>query len=113
MAKNFRELQDRQSPESKARVAAMVLEAEKEMLVTELHRMMQQADPQIFADRPEIQEQIAGQDELPFSTLQRIIKDLGGELHFTVKLPNQTFQFPPVRAATQDAAKLTLICQTN
>ena len=104
MAKNFRELQDRRSPESRARVVEMVLEAENEMLLTELHRMMQQADPKIFADRPEIQEQIAAQDELTFSTLHRIIKKLGGEWQFTAKIQNQTFQFPPALTTTQDAA---------
>jgi len=104
MAKNFRELEAQLPPEVRARAKLRAELAMAEMFLTEIRKVMQAADPNIFANDPAIQSQIEAQDDLPLSSLYGIVKSLGGDLEIVARLPNETIRFSQPKQTAQDAA---------
>ncbi len=90
MARKFKELRDRMSPERQKRSEAMAREMMADMLLAEIRRQagLTQVD---LAERMGITQpslsQLESQDDMQISTLRRIIEALEGELELTAKLP--------------------------
>lgn len=104
MAKNFRELEAQLPAEVRERAKLRAELAMAEMFLTEIRKVMQAADPNIFANEPAIQSQLDAQDDLALSSLYRIVKRLGGDLEIIAHLPNETIRFSQPKQKTQDAA---------
>jgi len=90
MAKNFRELKDKMSPESRARASKKADEMLKEMLLSEL-RQLTGMTQQELADALQIKQptlsRMESQGDMQVSTLQRLVHALGGEVEIIVHLP--------------------------
>ncbi len=90
--RNFRELEAKMSPESKARVAARVREANAEMLLAELRKQadMSQADlaEALGIQQPNVSK-LEYEDDMQISTLRKIVKALGGSLRISVDVPGR------------------------
>ena len=93
MARNFKELEARMSPERKARVEAMARDAMSQMLLAEIRRQagLTQTDlAKTLGIKQPTLSKLEAQEDMQISTLRRIIHALGGELELVANLPGVT-----------------------
>src|ERR1041384_8624440 len=90
MARNFKELEQRMPPESLARAKTRAKEMMAEMLLAEIRKNvgLTQEDlaTQLGIKQPTLSK-LESQDDMQISTLQRLIRALGGELELIAHLP--------------------------
>ncbi len=95
MARNFKELRDKMSPERRVRVEEQAREMMVEMLLAEIRKEsgLTQVDlaEALGIKQPSLSK-LEAQDDMQISTLRRIIKALGGELELVAKMPRGTIR---------------------
>lgn len=106
MARKFKELEAKMSPQRRARVEAMAHDAMAEMLLAEIRRQtgltqMELADA-LGIKQPSLSK-LESQDDMQISTLRRIIKALGGELELIANLPGGTVKLCQFKNGKQTA----------
>ena len=90
MARNFKELEAKMSPESLARAKARTREAIAEMLLGEIRKsagLTQEDLAAALGIRQPSLSKLESQDDMQISTLRRLIRALGGELELIAHLP--------------------------
>ena len=91
MKKKFSELKARMSPEARARAEASTREMMADMLLGEVREMvgLTQEDlaRKLGVKQPTLS-RLESQDDMQVSTLQRLVKALGGKLEIVVHLPS-------------------------
>lgn len=106
MARNFKELEAKMSPERRAKIEAMARDTMAEMLLAEIRRQagFTQVD---LADALGIKQpslsKLEAQGDMQISTLRRIIKALGGELELIANLPGGTVKLSQFKDGLQPA----------
>jgi predicted XRE-type DNA-binding protein len=100
MARNFRELQAKMSPESRARVEERVQKAIKEMALDELRsaRQLTQAELSelLKVDQGSISK-LERRTDMYISTLRRFIEAMGGSLQIRAVFPDGEVQITQFR----------------
>jgi len=95
MARNFKELRDKMSPERRVCVEERAREMMVEMLLAEIRKEsgLTQVDlaEALGIKQPSLSK-LEAQDDMQISTLRRIIKALGGELELVAKMPRGTIR---------------------
>jgi transcriptional regulator with XRE-family HTH domain len=95
MARNFKELRDKMSPERRVRVEEQAREMMVEMLLAEIRKEsgLTQVDlaEALGIKQPSLSK-LEAQDDMRISTLRRIIKALGGELELVARMPKGTIR---------------------
>ncbi len=90
MARNFKELREKMTPESRARVEAMAKEMMAEMLLAEIRKFMGLTQEELASalgvTQPSLSK-LENQDDMQVSTLRRLIEALGGQLEIIAHLP--------------------------
>jgi predicted transcriptional regulator len=90
MAKNFKELEQKMPPKALARAKVRAKEMMAEMLLAEIRKNvgLTQEDlaAQLGIKQPTLSK-LESQDDIQVSTLQRLIRALGGELELIAHLP--------------------------
>jgi transcriptional regulator with XRE-family HTH domain len=90
--RNFRELEEKMSPERRARVAKQTRELLEQMLLSEVRALMGMTQQELAdaagMERPNVA-RLEKQDDIQVSTLRRLVEALGGELEITFKLPDR------------------------
>ncbi len=106
MARNFKELEAKMSPERRARIEAMARETMAEMLLAEIRRQAGLTQVDLAAalgiKQPSLSK-LECQDDMQISTLRRIIKALGGELELIANLPGGTVKLCQFKGDLQSA----------
>ena len=90
MAKNFRELEAKMSPQRCAQAKARAKEMIAEMLLAEIRQavgMTQEEVAAILDVKQPTLSRMESQDDMQISTLRRLIEALGGELEIIAHLP--------------------------
>ena len=92
MARNFRELEEKMSPESKARAEAKAREMMAEMLLAELRKFrgltQEELATALGITQPSLSK-LENQDDMRVSTLRDIVQALGGELDLLARFPGE------------------------
>ena len=90
MARNLKELEEKMSPESRARAEAMTREMMAEMLLAEIRKFMGLTQEELASalgvTQPSLSK-LENQDDMQVSTLRRLIEALGGQLEIIAHLP--------------------------
>lgn len=90
MARNFRELEEKMTPESRTRADARAREMMAEMLLAEIRRFMDLTQEDLAGalgiTQPTLSK-MENQDDMQISTLRRLIEALGGQLEIIAHLP--------------------------
>jgi transcriptional regulator with XRE-family HTH domain len=90
MARKFKELRDKMSPERQSRSAVMARAMMADLLLAEIRKQagLTQVElaQRLGITQPSLS-QLEGQDDMQISTLRRIVEALDGELELTAKLP--------------------------
>ncbi len=90
MARNFKELEAKMSPESRARAQAKAREMMSEMLLVELRKLAGLTQEEVAAvlgvTQPTLSK-LENQDDMQISTLRRLVEALGGKLEILVHMP--------------------------
>ncbi|MCC6679479.1 MAG: XRE family transcriptional regulator [Phycisphaeraceae bacterium] len=90
MARKFKTLRNRMSPERQARSEAMARKMMADMLLAEIRKQtgLTQVDlaQRLGITQPSLSK-LEAQDDMQISTLRRIVEALDGELELTAKLP--------------------------
>lgn len=106
MARNFKELRDKMSPERRVRVEERAREMMVEMLLAEIRREagLTQTDlaEALGIKQPSLSK-LESQADMQISTLRRIIKALGGELELVAKMPRGTIRLHQFKDDLQPA----------
>lgn len=91
MARNFRELENKMAPESRARAKARAREMMTEMLLSELRKSagvtQEELATSLGIKQPTLS-RMESQSDMQISTLRRVIELLGGELEIIAHLPH-------------------------
>jgi DNA-binding XRE family transcriptional regulator len=86
----FKELQEKMSPESRARAEAMAKKMMAEMLLAEIRKFMGLTQEELASalgvTQPSLSK-LENQDDMQISTLRRVIEALGGQLEIIAHLP--------------------------
>jgi DNA-binding XRE family transcriptional regulator len=92
MARNFKELEAKMRPESRARVAARAREVMADMLLSQIREAagltQEEMASRLGIKQPTLS-RIESQDDMQVSTLQRLVQALGGELEIIAHLPGR------------------------
>ena len=92
MARNFKELETKMRPETRARVKARAREAMAEMLLSQIRQAagltQEEVASRLGIKQPTLS-RIESQDDMQLSTLQRLVGALGGELEIIAHLPGR------------------------
>jgi len=91
MARNFKELRDRMSPEARARVEARVKQTLEEMTLEELRRAREHTQVTLAAAMETTQGEISKLErraDCYVSTLRNYIEALNGELEIVARFPD-------------------------
>jgi len=91
MARNFRELEARMSPDRRARVQAKVEEAIREMPLDELREALnltQESLAEALHVKQPFISKVERRTDMYISTLRKIIEAMGGQLEIRAVLPN-------------------------
>jgi len=92
MARNFKELEATMSPESRARAKLHAKEMMAEMLLAEIRQTAGLTQEEVAASlgikQPTLS-RIESQGDIQVSTLQRLVRALGGELEIIAHLPGR------------------------
>jgi transcriptional regulator with XRE-family HTH domain len=105
MAKNFRELEAKMSPEARERARALAAKYRAEMPLHELRearRMTQVHLAKILGVNQAAVSKLERRTDMYVSTLQDFVKAMGGELRITARFPEGTVeisQFGAVKTA--------------
>ena len=103
MARNFKELEQKMRPESLGRAKARAKEMMTEMLLAEIRKIvgLTQEDlaAQLGVKQPTLSK-LESQDDMQVSTLQRLIRALGGELELIAHLPGGDIRIRQFTAAS-------------
>ena len=95
MARNFKELEARMRPEVRARAKARAKEMIAQMLLSEIRQAVGLTQEQLAATlgikQPSLS-RLESQDDMQVSTLQRLVRALGGELEIIAHLPGGTIR---------------------
>ncbi len=100
MARNFKELEEKMSPEARARADARAKKIMAEMLLAEVRKHVgltqQELAKALGVTQPSLSK-LENQDDMQISTLRRLIEALGGQLEIIAHLPRgdiriQTFK---------------------
>jgi DNA-binding transcriptional regulator YiaG len=95
MARNFKELEAKMRPESRSRAKARAKEMIAEMLLAEIRQAVGLTQEQLAAalgiKQPSLS-RLESQHDMQVSTLQRLVKALGGELELIAHLPGATIR---------------------
>jgi transcriptional regulator with XRE-family HTH domain len=103
MARNFRELEAKMSPESLARAEAKTKEMMTEMLLAEIRKtvgLTQEDVARALGVKQPSLSKLESQDDMQISTLQRLIRALGGELELIAHLPGGDIRITQFREAS-------------
>lgn len=90
MAKNFRELRDRMSPERREANEARAKEELGRILVRDLRRMAGMTQTQLADSLGIAQPNVSkmeSREDVTFGTFQRLVEAVGGQVSVTVKMP--------------------------
>ena len=90
MARNFKELEARMSPERLARAEMRAKEMMVDLLLSEIRKQVGLTQEELAASlkiKQPSMSKIESQDDMQISTLSRIIEALGGELELIAHLP--------------------------
>jgi transcriptional regulator with XRE-family HTH domain len=103
MAKNFRELQAKMNPESLERSRIRARELMAEMLLSEIRKAVGLTQEDLAAalgiKQPSVC-QLESQDDMQVSTLQRLVRALGGQLEMIVHLPGGDIRISQFKEAS-------------
>ena len=90
MKKNFKELEAKMAPQSRARVEARTREMMTEMLLSEIRKTVgltkEETAAALGIAQPSLSK-LENQDDMQVSTLRRLIEALGGQLEIIAHLP--------------------------
>src|SRR4051812_23442843 len=95
MARNFKELEAKMKPEVRARSKARAKQIMAEMLLSEIRQaagFTQEQLAQALGIKQPSLSRIESQHDMQISTLDRLIRALGGELEIVARLPNGTIR---------------------
>lgn len=91
MARNFKELEEKMSPESGARAEALAKGMMADMLLAEMRKFIgltqEQLAQTLGITQPSLSK-LENQDDMQISTLRRLIEALGGQMEIIAHLPN-------------------------
>ncbi len=113
MARNFRELEAKMSPERRARVQAKVDEMIREMPLDELRealKLTQESLAETLHVKQPFISKVERRTDMYISTLRKIIEAMGGQLEIRAILPDgdvRITQFRDVRRPARAAAART------
>jgi transcriptional regulator with XRE-family HTH domain len=103
MARNFKELEARMSPESRARAEMRTKQMIAEMLLAEIRKSVGLTQEDLAAalgiTQPSLSK-LEGQDDMQVSTLRRLIEALGGELEIIAHLPRGDIRITQFKEAS-------------
>ena len=103
MARNFRELEEKMSPESRARADAMANEMMAEMLLAEIRKFVGLTQEEVASamgvSQPALSK-LENQDDMQLGTLRRLIEALGGQLEIIAHLPRADIRIRPFKEAS-------------
>ncbi len=95
MARNFKELESRMRPESRARAKTRAKEMMAEMLLAEICEAAGMTQEEVAASlgikQPTLS-RMESQDDMQVGTSQRLVRALGGELEIIAHLPSRDFR---------------------
>jgi predicted transcriptional regulator len=95
MARNFRELESKMRPETLARAKLRAKEMMAEMLLSEIRNAVGLTQEELAATlgikQPTLS-RLESQNDMQISTLQRLVRGLGGELEIVAHLPTGTIR---------------------
>ena len=103
MARNFKELEAKISPARRAKIQRAAHDLLSEMLLSEIRRhagVTQQKLAKSLGVRQPTLSRLESQDDMQISTLQRIVKALGGRLEIIAKLPDGEVRLSQFDSAT-------------
>jgi len=90
-ARSFKELEEKMSPESRARAEAAAKEMMADMLLAEMRKFMGLTQQELAAalgvTQPSLSK-LENQDDMQISTLRRLIEALGGQMEIIAHLPS-------------------------
>ena len=103
MARNFKELEAKMSPESRLRVKARTREMMAEMLLAEIRKSVGLTQEDLAAalgiKQPSLSK-LENQDDMQISTLRRLIEALGGQLEIIAHLPKEDIRIRQFQEAS-------------
>jgi DNA-binding XRE family transcriptional regulator len=95
MARNFKELEGKMRPEARARAKARAKEMIAEMLLAEIRQaagLTQEELAAMLGIKQPTLSRLESQHDMQVSTLQRLVRALGGELEIIAHLPGGTIR---------------------
>lgn len=107
MAKNFRLLREKMSPESRARAHALAERYRAEMPLNELREALEFTQvhlARVLNINQAAVSKLERRTDMYVSTLQDFIRAMGGELKITAKFPNGSVEINQFRDAKASAA---------
>ena len=90
MARNIKELEQKMSPESRARAEALTKDMMAEMLLSEIRKFMGLTQEELASNLDITQPSLSkleNQDDMHISTPRRLISALGGDMEIIAHLP--------------------------
>lgn len=103
MARNFKELEAKMSPESRARAEARTKQMIAEMLLAEIRKSVGLTQEDLAGalgiTQPSLSK-LEGQDDMQISTLRRLIQALGGEMEIIAHLPRGDIRITQFKEAS-------------
>src|SRR5271154_2723050 len=91
MARNFKELESKMTPERREKVKAKTRQLLHEMLLSEVRKeagLTQETVAKELGIKQPTLSRLESQDDMQISTLSRLVKALGGQLEIIAHLPN-------------------------
>lgn len=95
MAKNFKELEAKMKPEARTRARARAQEMIAEMLLAEIRQaagLTQEELARALGIKQPTLSRLESQHDIQISTLERLVRALGGELEVIAHLPSGTIR---------------------
>ena len=99
----FKELEDKMSPQSRARVHAKVKEAEAQMLLAGIQKLTgepQEEFARILGVKPLSPADLEAHDDMHVATLRRLVEALGGELEIVIHMPGSDLRIRQFKDAS-------------
>lgn len=95
MARNFKTLEAKMQPEARARAKARAKDMMAEMLLSEIRQaagLTQEELARALGIKQPSLSRLESQHDMQISTLERLIRALGGELEIVARLPTGTIR---------------------
>ena len=103
MARNFKELEAKMSPESRARAEVRTKQMIAEMLLAEIRKSVGLTQEDLAGalgiTQPSLSK-LEGQGDMQISTLRRLIEALGGEMEIIAHLPRGDIRITQFKEAS-------------